>query len=155
MHLYEWARAWSVPFEAVEDLRVRLSMDRTATVGTGSEAAAQSDVRLEAAGAGCILWRNNVGATKTAEGSWIRYGLCNDSKALNTRIKSSDLVGIRPLTIGPEHVGTVVGQFIAREVKRPGWSYSGSARERGQLRFLEMVLGYGGDAAFATGRGTL
>ena len=153
--MYSWARAWNIPFEAVDDLRERLSMDRVAIAGEGSEARAQSEIRLEAAEAGLVLWRNNVGAARMEDGSFLRYGICNDSKALNARIKSSDLVGIRPLLITPEHVGTVVGQFIAREVKRPGWSFSGSDRERGQLRFLEIVLAYGGDAAFATGRGSL
>jgi hypothetical protein len=96
-----------------------------------------------------------VGVAVDNRGQYVRYGLANESQAVNRRIKSSDLVGIRPVTIGPQHVGKVMGQFIAREVKRPGWTYRGNSHETAQLRYLELVLALGGDACFATGEGTI
>jgi len=109
-------------------------------------------VRLEASQKDIRLWRNNVGACKDERGNYFRYGLCNDSAKLNESIKSSDLIGIRPVRL-PD--GRVIGQFVARECKRPGWKYSGTPRERAQLAFLELVRGMGGDAQFCTGVGTL
>jgi hypothetical protein len=120
-----------------------------------SEAAVQVRVRLEASKLGIHLWRNNVGVTFGEDGVPVRYGLANDSKALNQQIKSSDLIGIRPVMITQEHVGTVMGQFVAREVKREGWKYTGSAREVAQQRFIDLIKSLGGDACFASRAGTL
>lgn len=118
------------------------------------ESSSQSFVRLEAATLGIPLWRNNVGAVETCNG-FIRFGLANDSKAMNERTKSSDLIGIRPIRITPIHVGSIIGQFIARETKRAGWKYQGTAREKAQLHYLELVNQCGGDGQFCTGPGTL
>ncbi len=52
-------------------------------------------------------------------------------------------------------VGSRFGQFLAREVKKPGWKYRGTAEERAQLHFINLVNTAGGDAAFATGRGMI
>lgn len=145
--LTAWAQAWRIPDAALVDLRTQLAaMCLPANVATtrGSEAGAQQALRLEAAEKGILLWRNNSGALQDAEGRWVRYGLCNDSKQLNERYKSADLIGIRP-----------GGQFVAREIKAPGWRYTGTPREEAQQRWLEMVRAAGGDAQFATGRGTL
>lgn len=145
--LTQWAQAWRVPEAALVDLRTRLAalcLPESVAATQGSEAGAQQAIRLEAAEKGILLWRNNSGALQDAEGRWVRYGLCNDSKQLNERYKSSDLIGVRP-----------GGQFVAREVKAPGWRYTGTPREEAQLRWLEMVRAAGGDAQFATGRGTL
>jgi hypothetical protein len=120
-----------------------------------SEQSVQAAVRLEASRKGCRLWRNNVGACKTDTGGQIRYGLANDSAGMNRVIKSSDLIGIRPVTIGPEHVGTVIGQFLAREVKKGSWRFAGTDREQAQLRFIAAVRALGGDAAFSCGEGTI
>ena len=69
--------------------------------------------------------------------------------AMNQHIKSADLVGIMPRRIGPEHVGQV-GCVTSREVKAPGWRYSGTPREQAQLAWAQLVVSLGGDAAFAT-----
>lgn len=156
--LTQWAAAWRIPDAALTDLRVRLAalcLPAATQAAKGSEAGAQQAIRLEAAEKGILLWRNNSGALQDAEGRWVRYGLCNDSKQLNERYKSADLIGIRPVTVGAHHVGAVLGQFVAREIKAPGWRYSGTPREEAQERWLGLVSTMGGDAAFATGRGTL
>ena len=98
-----------------------------------SEAAILNDLRLEASEQGARLWRNNVGATMTNTGSYIRFGLANDSMAVNQAIKSADLIGIKPIIITEEHIGKQLGVFLSREVKKPGWQYTGNARERAQL----------------------
>ena len=120
-----------------------------------SEASSVAVVRLEAARLGILLWRNNVGAGLLQDGSFIRWGLANDSTQMNRQIKSADLIGIRPLLITPAHVGHTIGQFVSRECKRPGWKWSGNERELAQLEWAKLVNGAGGDAAFATGEGTL
>ena len=120
-----------------------------------SESAVQVRVRLEASQKGCRLWRNNVGVLRDERGVPVRYGLANETKAMNQKIKSSDLIGIRPLVITQEMVGMTVGQFVAREIKAEGWKYTGTDREKAQLRFLELVLSLGGDAAFANSEGSL
>ena len=117
-----------------------------------SEAGAQAAVRLAAAQAGTVLWRNNSGAGYLRDGSFIRWGLANDSLAVNRNVKSADLIGIRPVLIGPEHVGQVLGVFVSREVKAPGWRPSPTdKREAAQRNWAELVRSLGGDAAFTTG----
>lgn len=148
MNLNEWAIKWGIPFAALEDFRRQVGMmpDVMSAYGgePGSEAYAQSAVRLEASRKGYRLWRNNVGAGYMKDGSFLRFGLANDSKAVNDVVKSSDLIGIAP-----------GGQFVAREIKAPGWRYTGTEHEKAQLAFINLVLSYGGNAAFATGDGTL
>lgn len=157
MIISEWAARWGIPRAAVEDLLARLgAYDLTPPDKEGaSESAVQSRVRLEGARIGVTLWRNNVGAAYLKDGSFLRYGLANDSQALNAKFKSSDLVGIRPVLITQAHVGRVLGQFVARECKPEGWRFRGSERENAQLRFIEFVTSKGGDACFANGEGTL
>jgi hypothetical protein len=71
---------------------------------------------------------------------------------MNASIKSSDLIGIRPVTL-PD--GRIIGQFVAREVKAGSWRYTGTAAEKAQLKFLELVAAMGGDAQFCNGTGTI
>jgi hypothetical protein len=120
-----------------------------------SEAWAQSMVRMEASQKGIKLFRNNVGALKDERGRLVRYGLGNDSPQMNDVIKSGDLIGIRPLLIQPCHVGHTVGQFVSREIKEPGWQFTGQGREAAQLAWANLINSCGGDAGFATGPGTL
>lgn len=121
----------------------------------GSETGLSSIIRLEASMKGCRLWRNNVGATYTPKGDFIRYGLANDSSGLNREIKSADLIGIRPVVITVDMVGVTIGQFLSREVKAPGWKYKGTDRERAQLAWAELIISLGGDAGFAVSEGTI
>lgn len=156
--LDEWAANWRVPHAALQDLRNRLLPDTavdSAPVSGTSEAAVSQQVRLEAAGKGVLLWRNNVGATEIEGGRWLRYGLLNDSAKMNERYKSSDLVGIRPVRITPQHVGQTIGQFVAAEVKHATWRYAGTDREAAQRNFHDLVKSRGGWGEFVTGRGIL
>jgi len=120
-----------------------------------SETEVQACIRLEAIKLGMRLWRNNVGALRSPDGSYVRYGLANESPALNAVFKSSDLIGIRPILITQDMVGTTIGQFVAREVKPTDWTYKATDREKAQLAFIDLIKHFGGDAAFATGKGTL
>lgn len=120
-----------------------------------SEAWAQNEIRLEASEKAVRLFRNNVGVLEDKKGRPVRYGLANDSAQLNHVIKSADLIGVRPVLIEPWHVGLIVGQFVSREVKAPGWQYTGAGREEAQLAWAQLINSCGGDASFATGRGTL
>lgn len=154
-----WAAKWGVPSEALAELRSLAHGVAVAQPGDGpseqSEGWAQSAIRLEAARKGIYLWRNNVGALPDKTGRLVRYGLANDSAPVNKRLKSSDLIGLRPFVIQPEHVGRLFGQFVAREVKEPGWTFRGDDRETAQQTFIHLVQTNGGDAAFATGPGSL
>ncbi len=120
------------------------------------EAHAQSLVRLEAGRLGTVtLWRNNVGVLLDATGRPVRYGLANESPAMNAALKSSDLIGWRTVTVTPDMVGRQLAVFVSREVKAAGWTYRGDARETAQKAWIDLVAGAGGDAAFASGPGTL
>lgn len=162
MNLDEWAARWNIPAAALLDLRVGLGVAHASvdavveSVGTpGSETRMQSLVRLEAPTKGVWLTRNNVGAYVDERGVLVRYGLWNESKAQNKVTKSSDLIGIKPVLIGPHHVGTVIGQFVAREMKEEGWKYNPrDARASAQLNFINFIVAKGGDACFSTGPGS-
>jgi hypothetical protein len=157
--VYQWAAKHGVSMQALHELQAVFgalgghTMPGAAT-GT-SEAAVQAVVRLEAARKGVRLWRNNVGVLQDATGRPVRYGLANDSPSLNQVVKSADLIGWRPVAIGPEHVGLTIAQFVSRECKEVGWKYQHSVREQAQFAWAQLVIKDGGDAAFCTGEGTL
>ena len=157
MNLTQWAIKWGIPDQALADLRERMvgPVDRPLEKTGGSEAAVQAEIRLEGAKLGFPLYRNNVGVLMNEQGTPVRFGLANDSKAVNKAIKSSDLIGCKPVLITSELVGHTIGQFVARETKARDWVYTGSEREQAQLKFLNIILALGGDASFANGRGTL
>lgn len=154
MILSDWALRWAVPYAAMADLQSRvLALEGNGVPGVidgSSESAVQSRLRLAASRRGMRLWRNNVGAGYSEDGSFMRWGLANDSKQVNTVIKSGDLIGIRPIVVQPTDVGKLIGQFVSREVKHGSWKYSGTSREVAQLNWANLVNGLGGDAAFAT-----
>lgn len=154
MTLTQWAARHGVSAEALAELTGIVTDPQSAPTGQ-SEAAVQQLIRLEASRLGMRLFRNNVGACKDDTGRVIRYGLCNDSAQMNKAVKSSDLIGIRPVIITPDMMGHTIGQFVAREVKRPGWSYRGTDREVAQQAFGQLILKLGGDFKFCTGEGSL
>lgn len=157
--LEQWAIKHGVSRQALIELRSIMGVFTESTPGVrtdDSESAVLNEVRLEAAEKGIWLMRNNVGACQDKHGRLIRYGLCNDTKQLNETVKSSDLIGVRPLLITPELVGSTIGQFVMREVKKRQWQWGEDpSREIAQLRFLEKGFKLGCDVGFATGRGTL
>lgn len=119
-----------------------------------SEAKVQSLVRIEAAKNGVWLTRNNVGALRDDNGRPVRYGMANESKQQNERIKSGDLIGLAKRLITPRDVGTIIGQFYSRECKPEGWTYTGTEREVAQLAWANFINANGGDACFVTGPGS-
>jgi hypothetical protein len=153
MILTNWAIRHKISPLALAELRAELSAvgESSGAFDGGSEAAAQNRVRILASQAGCRLWRNNLGAGRLENGSFVRWGLANDTAAMNESVKSADLIGIRPVLITPSHVGTVIGQFLSREIKAPGWTYRATQREKAQLRWAEAITALGGDARFTTG----
>lgn len=158
MNLFPWAIRHGVSLAALKDLEHELGLGGLGTMRAddgASEGAVQSRVRLEAAQKGVRLFRNNVGQLLDATGRPVRYGLANDSKAMNETIKSADLIGWRRVLIGPQHVGHVVAQFVSREIKEVGWTYGDTKREQAQKRWALMAAADGADAGFATGEGTL
>lgn len=155
--LTAWALRWGISGDALNDLYSRLSAEvipeqPTVDGGPTSESHVQTHIRFDAARSGITAWRNNVGAGKLENGSFIRWGLCNDSSKLNERYKSADLVGIKPIYITTGHVGQTIGQFWARECKESGWRCNLSdPRTRAQYNWLMLVNTLGGDAGFTTG----
>lgn len=158
--LHEWAARWRVPAECMAELLAVMGVGAVPTPPSqpqpadASEAWAQSLVRLEAPRYGVWLTRNNVGALPDKRGVPVRYGLANESPAQNEVLKSGDLIGIRAVLVQPWHVGTVIGQFVSREMKAPGWTYSGKGREAAQMAWIQLITKYGGDAKFCTGEGS-
>lgn len=157
----EWAREFGVSGTAVAELKRRMGIgdgsdliNQLSTNNTepqGSEGRQQALVRLEAAKKGVRLFRNNVGAIKDERGVPVRFGLANDSKALNDVLKSADLIGWTPTLIQPRHVGMTLALFTSVEMKHAGWQYKGDAHERAQLAWANLVAAGGGRALFATG----
>lgn len=116
------------------------------------ESSVQQRVRLDAAQSGFDLWRNNNGALQDINGRVIRYGLANESKVLNEKIKSSDLIGPTPITAYVEGWGWVkLAVFTAIETKHEGWKFNPmDEREVAQKAFHDIVRAAGGFAGFAS-----
>ena len=148
--LNQWALKWHVPQAALDDLCSLTTGPVTPGTMGLTEASVQTRVRARATQRGGMLLRNNVGAYKDQFGNFIRYGLANESKKMNKRTKSSDLIGIYPLTVTPQMVGSIVGQFWSVEVKESCWKYRGNEHEAAQLHFIELVLALGGRAQFCS-----
>lgn len=146
----DWARKWNIPAEALKELVQELDTASSQAPGS-SEAAIQAMVRLKASQEGWRMWRNNVGAHTDGYGRHVRYGLCNESRRINKVIKSSDLIGLRPVLITRDHVGHMIGQFVAIEVKHGSWKPGKSDRESAQANFMRVVHDLGGCAGFSTG----
>ena len=106
-----------------------------------NEATVQANLKLLASQEGWRLWRNNVGVMIDSRGVPVRYGLANESPAVNMVIKSADLIGIKP-----------GGQFVSRECKASGWKFNpNNPRDVAQKRWMDLINMMGGDAAISTG----
>lgn len=66
-------------------------------------------IMLQASEQGARLWRNNCGQMQTADGRWVRYGVCNPG--------GSDLIGFTPHVVVPSDVGRSLAIFTAIEAK--------------------------------------
>jgi hypothetical protein len=100
-----------------------------------SEREIQHAIRVAAGRPPVAIWRNNVGQARMPDGSVVKYGLC---------VGSSDLIGLQPMLITPEHVGNLLARFVAIEVK----TRTGRPTPE-QLRFIELVRSKGGLAGIA------
>ena len=150
----QWALNHRVSVQALTELLQLLATPppNPGTPTPNSEAAAQGEIRLAAPEWGGVLWRNNVGAWTDENGIPIRYGLANDSRKLNRKVKSSDLIGFLPMLIGYEHVGRLVAVLTAIDAKRGDWKWTGTKAEVAQQRFINIVRTGGGIAGFARNR---
>jgi len=157
MNLTAWAIKWGVSIDAINEMRRELGIVYQPPIETDgmSEAAVSSRVMLEASEKGIWLLRNNVGGGKLVKGGFVRWGLANESKAQNKIIKSSDLIGIRPLLITRSMVGSIIGQFVARETKPENWHYKATEHEIAQLAFINKAVSLGADAKFTNKVGSL
>lgn len=161
-----WRHRWPA---AAEELDRVLNPHTTLPACTSSspshrlsgESATSRYIRAELAKLGVYSWRNNVGATPSeiecpaCRHRWAqvptRYGLANESRGLNENFKSHDLILAIPMVITPEMVGHTVARFGSLEVKRPGWTFTGQGRERGQANWGNLVNRLGGFAEFTSG----
>jgi hypothetical protein len=100
-----------------------------------SEQQMQQAIRLALSRGDTRLWRNNSGTLYDRNGRPVQFGLCKGS---------ADLIGLRSITIGPEHVGQRLAVFAAVEVK----SATGRATHE-QLAFIDVVQQMGGFAGVA------
>lgn len=150
--LQAWAARWSVSSAAMADLAASvLGLDPVPPATESlSEAGVQSRVRLAASKAGIRVWRNNVGAVHdSVRGIHMRYGLANDSPAVNAVLKSADLIGIRPRIIQPQDVGQLIGQFVSWEIKESGWKpRPNDPHEQAQAAWAVLVQSLGGEGRF-------
>ena len=147
----EWAIRHPLAAAELQEMHTNLPWTVVPEAQGKSEAWAQQQVRLACAQQGAMSWRNNVGALKDTRGVPVRYGLANDSTAVNKEIKSSDLILAIPRDITAADVGSTIAQFGSVECKMPGWTYKGTPRERAQLAWLTLIRRLGGFATFSTG----
>ena len=151
MILDKWAARWHIPPYALAELKAEIGIyEAPVTVAGISEAAVQQQIRLAAGKYGVALFRNNNGACVDESGRLIRYGLANDSKAMNNSLKSHDLIGVTPHVVAVQDVGRTLGVFTSIEVKKAGWKYTGTTREKAQLAWGQLIIKLGGRAQFAT-----
>lgn len=121
-----------------------------------SESEIQQQIRIVTSRLGWRLWRNNKGAGKLENGNFIRWGLCNETPALGSQIRSADLIGIRPVLITAEHIGTTIGQLVSIECKRENWKPSlADPHEIAQRRWRDLINDLGGYAIITSDIETL
>ena len=79
-----------------------------------SEKRVEQEIMLAVSKTGGVIFKNNVGQAYTKDGQPFRYGLVKGS---------SDLIGITPVTITQDMVGSTLGVFTAIEVKKSRTGY--------------------------------
>lgn len=123
------------------------------------EAKSSQIVRLRASEWGSRLFRNNNGMAYAPNGRPIYFGLGNESKESTKIMKSSDFIGVTPVTITPDMVGKTIGVFTSIEVKAKGFkvknSYNPNSREFLQQKWNDMVSMHGGISGFASDQSQL
>lgn len=148
MTFEEWAEKWKLPPEAISELN-QLSSAFSQPESDVSENAVASECRVLLGKLDIISMRNNVGVLEDRNGRPVRYGLCNESPAMNKVLKASDDILIIPHIVRPEDVGRKFGIFGAAEYKRKDWKFTGKGREVAQSNFHRMVQAKGGIGFFA------
>jgi hypothetical protein len=113
-----------------------------------AETDVQNLLRVRYSQHGWRLWRNNNGALQDSTGRWVRYGLGNDSKAAAAQHASADLIGVAPVLILPEHVGTIIGVFASVECKA---SHGQVRIPQAQRNWQTLVRSLGGYAIITDG----
>lgn len=89
-----------------------------------------------------VLWRQNTGKLPDARGVLVTFGLCNGS---------SDFIGVVQCGVyeafysGEALPRTIIGRFVALEVKKPG-----ERPTQAQDTFLRLVRKMGGFATWVT-----
>jgi hypothetical protein len=104
-----------------------------------TEYSIQNAIRADAARHRVYLFRNNSGVLYNPDGTPVRFGLGNDSKRINDKLKSSDLIGF------DSH-----GRFISVECKPSDWRGARTDHERAQLAWINLVRQNNGIAGFAS-----
>lgn len=100
-----------------------------------SEQRLQQEIRIELSRGPVRLFRNNTGTLLDRNGRPVQFGLCKGS---------SDLIGLRSVTVTPEMVGQRLAVFAAVEVKAPRGRLTAE-----QEAFIAMVREMGGLAGVA------
>jgi hypothetical protein len=119
-----------------------------------SESEVQADVRLRAPLVRAHLFRNNSGVLPNEAGRPVRYGLANESAAVNRVLKSADLIGWQSVTVTADMVGQTLAVFLSVEVKPEDFNGpSGKAeaeRYEAQKNWANLVNKAGGRAYIVT-----
>lgn len=152
MSIHDWARKHNISEVAVSELLQLFTpkLPNAQPVPEHTEKHIQNGIRLTTNLTNGLLLRNNSGVLYNERGTPVRYGLGNESSAMNKTFKSSDLIGVTPLQIREPDIGRTWGVFTAIEAKRSGWKYTGTGREVGQQSFISAIRARGGIAGFAT-----
>lgn len=121
-----------------------------------TETDVQNMSRLAIQLAGGTAWRNNRGVARETNPDGtirpVRFGLANDSSALDKVFKTGDLVGLFPVGIPTYPYGTLfyVGMFCMWECKPEGWHFTGTDREQAQWAAIKFVRERMGRAGFVS-----
>ena len=105
-----------------------------------SETEVMRKALLETTGEVTLL-RNNVGAYKKADGSWLKYGVGGKG--------GSDTIGFVSKVVTQAMVGERIAIFTAVEFKAPGPDHTDPDRLAAQEAFVQAVVDAGGLGGFA------